>query len=214
MLQERAIVASEWLADLVATERGMEAEGVPATAPFLRAVDGFTRCCGGGRLVSCKSAKDRTGMVVTLDLARQACMASAEETTRSWNLSSSADTPDRSAQGIAAARSREGRMGRGSRIASLDSAGSRSSGPAAQVVALGASHHGIGAAASQSDALPVNGWTLAPLELANVMRTVGTRLGNAYRNTGLMRFAFNDLQRSLMPIELRCPKGTGGGNIT
>ncbi|RLN64503.1 hypothetical protein BBJ29_001102 [Phytophthora kernoviae] len=47
-----------------------------------------------------------------------------------------------------------------------------------------------------------------------VMRTEGVRIENALKNTGRRVFAFNALQRSLLPEEYRCPPQTGGRNMS
>lgn len=47
-----------------------------------------------------------------------------------------------------------------------------------------------------------------------VMRSEGVRIENALKNTGRRVFAFNALQRSLMPEEYRCPHHTGGRNMS
>ena len=52
------------------------------------------------------------------------------------------------------------------------------------------------------------------LTVANIMRSHGVRLDNAEKNTGKRLYCFNNLQRVLMPIEYKCPVGTGGGGIT
>ncbi|KAF4323539.1 hypothetical protein BBO99_00003119 [Phytophthora kernoviae] len=94
------------------------------------------RLLGGGRVTSCKSAKDRTGMSVTLEQVR-----------------------------------------------------------------LLSENHGL------------------PEEFAvrtvSTMRSNGTRLENALKNTGKRQYAFNGLQRSLLPDEYKCPEGTyGRGNVS
>lgn len=47
-----------------------------------------------------------------------------------------------------------------------------------------------------------------------VMRSEGVRIENALKNTGRRVFAFNALQRSLLPEEYRCPPHTGGRNMS
>ncbi|RLN91941.1 hypothetical protein BBJ28_00026450 [Nothophytophthora sp. Chile5] len=47
-----------------------------------------------------------------------------------------------------------------------------------------------------------------------VMRSEGVRIENALKNTGRRVFAFNALQRSLLPEEYRCPPQTGGRNMS
>lgn len=47
-----------------------------------------------------------------------------------------------------------------------------------------------------------------------VMRSEGVRIENALKNTGRRMFAFNALQRSLLPEEYRCPPQTGGRNVS
>ncbi|CAI5722589.1 hypothetical protein KXD40_004431 [Peronospora effusa] len=47
----------------------------------------------------------------------------------------------------------------------------------------------------------------------STMRSNGVRLENAFKNTGKRQYAFNALQRSLLPDEYKCPEGTcGRGN--
>ncbi|GMF25967.1 unnamed protein product [Phytophthora fragariaefolia] len=94
------------------------------------------RLLGAGRVTSCKSAKDRTGMSVTLEQVR-----------------------------------------------------------------LLTENHGL------------------PEEFAvrtvSTMRSNGVRLENALKNTGKRQYAFNALQRSLLPDEYKCPEGTyGRGNVS
>ncbi|KAL4154851.1 hypothetical protein PRNP1_006965 [Phytophthora ramorum] len=94
------------------------------------------RLLGAGRVTSCKSAKDRTGMSVTLEQVR-----------------------------------------------------------------LLSENHGL------------------PEEFAvrtvSTMRSNGVRLENALKNTGKRHYAFNALQRSLLPDEYKCPEGTyGRGNVS
>ncbi|KAG6580361.1 putative inositol-3,4-bisphosphate 4-phosphatase [Phytophthora cinnamomi] len=94
------------------------------------------RLLGAGRVTSCKSAKDRTGMSVTLEQVR-----------------------------------------------------------------LLSENHGL------------------PEEFAvrtvSTMRSNGVRLENALKNTGKRQYAFNALQRSLLPDEYKCPEGTyGRGNVS
>ncbi|CAI5744269.1 unnamed protein product [Peronospora destructor] len=94
------------------------------------------RLLGAGRVTSCKSAKDRTGMSVTLEQVR-----------------------------------------------------------------LLSENHGL------------------PEEFAvrtvSTMRSNGVRLENAFKNTGKRQYAFNALQRSLLPDEYKCPEGTcGRGNVS
>ncbi|GLD98624.1 hypothetical protein PINS_up007341 [Pythium insidiosum] len=49
----------------------------------------------------------------------------------------------------------------------------------------------------------------------SVMRSHGVRIENALKNTGKRLFAFNKLQRSLLPEEYRCPDQVGGtGNVS
>lgn len=48
----------------------------------------------------------------------------------------------------------------------------------------------------------------------SVMRTHGVRIENALKNTGKRMFAFNKIQRSLLPEDYRCPEGSGGGNVS
>ncbi|KAI9911832.1 hypothetical protein PsorP6_009386 [Peronosclerospora sorghi] len=47
-----------------------------------------------------------------------------------------------------------------------------------------------------------------------VMRSEGVRIENALKNTGRRVFAFNALQRSLLPEEYRCPPQTSGRNVS
>jgi hypothetical protein len=94
------------------------------------------RLLGGGRVTSCKSAKDRTGMSVTLEQ-----------------------------------------------------------------IQLLSDHHG----------LPQE----YVIRTVSTMRSNGVRLENAFKNTGKRQYAFNALQRSLLPEEYRCPEGTyGRGNVS
>ncbi|TMW55884.1 hypothetical protein Poli38472_008532 [Pythium oligandrum] len=94
------------------------------------------RLLGAGRVTSCKSAKDRTGMSVTLEQGH-----------------------------------------------------------------LLADYHG----------LPAEFLT----RTISTMRSNGVRLENAFKNTGKRQFAFNSLQRSLLPDEYKCPEGTyGRGNVS
>ncbi|KAI9911547.1 hypothetical protein PsorP6_009288 [Peronosclerospora sorghi] len=49
----------------------------------------------------------------------------------------------------------------------------------------------------------------------STMRSNGVRLENALKNTGKRQYAFNTLQRSLLPDEYKCPEGTyGRGNVS
>jgi hypothetical protein len=49
----------------------------------------------------------------------------------------------------------------------------------------------------------------------STMRSNGVRLENAFKNTGKRHYAFNALQRSLLPEEYKCPEGTyGRGNVS
>ena len=55
--------------------------------------------------------------------------------------------------------------------------------------------------------------------LANVMREHGVRLINVHKNTGVPKFAFNSLQRKMLPQKYRPPLSTVGsifrrGNVT
>lgn len=94
------------------------------------------RLLGAGRVTSCKSAKDRTGMSVTLEQ-----------------------------------------------------------------IQLLSEHHG----------LPQE----FVIRTVSTMRSNGVRLENAFKNTGKRQYAFNALQRSLLPEEYRCPEGTyGRGNVS
>lgn len=53
------------------------------------------------------------------------------------------------------------------------------------------------------------------LATVSVMRSHGVRIENALKNTGKRQFAFNKLQRSLLPEEYRCPDQVGGtGNVS
>lgn len=52
------------------------------------------------------------------------------------------------------------------------------------------------------------------MPVADVLRAHGVRRRNAGKNTGTERFAFNALQRSLLPVEFQPPKGTGGAKIS
>uniref|UniRef100_K3WHJ1 Inositol-3,4-bisphosphate 4-phosphatase n=1 Tax=Globisporangium ultimum (strain ATCC 200006 / CBS 805.95 / DAOM BR144) TaxID=431595 RepID=K3WHJ1_GLOUD len=89
------------------------------------------RLLGAGRVTSCKSAKDRTGMSVTLEQ-----------------------------------------------------------------IQLLSEHHG----------LPQE----FVIRTVSTMRSNGVRLENAFKNTGKRQYAFNALQRSLLPEEYKCPEGTYG----
>jgi hypothetical protein len=94
------------------------------------------RLLGAGRVTSCKSAKDRTGMSITLEQVRLLC-----------------------------------------------------------------DYHGL-----PSDYF---------MRTVSTMRSNGVRLENAYKNTGKRQYAFNTLQRSLLPEEYRCPEGTySHGNVS
>ncbi|CCI46295.1 unnamed protein product [Albugo candida] len=48
----------------------------------------------------------------------------------------------------------------------------------------------------------------------SVMRSHGVRVENAFKNTGKRQFAFNKLQRSLLPEEYRCPDQVSGANVS
>uniref|UniRef100_H3GTT8 Type I inositol-3,4-bisphosphate 4-phosphatase n=1 Tax=Phytophthora ramorum TaxID=164328 RepID=H3GTT8_PHYRM len=50
--------------------------------------------------------------------------------------------------------------------------------------------------------------------IVSVMRSEGVRIENALKNTGRRVFAFNALQRSLLPEEYRCPPQTSGRNVS
>ncbi|CAI5738557.1 unnamed protein product [Peronospora destructor] len=50
--------------------------------------------------------------------------------------------------------------------------------------------------------------------IVSVMRSEGVRIENALKNTGRRVFAFNALQRSLLPEEYRCPPRTSGRNVS
>lgn len=50
--------------------------------------------------------------------------------------------------------------------------------------------------------------------IVTAMRSEGVRIENALKNTGRRMFAFNALQRSLLPEEYRCPPQTGGRNVS
>lgn len=50
--------------------------------------------------------------------------------------------------------------------------------------------------------------------IVSVMRSEGVRIENALKNTGRRVFAFNALQRSLLPEEYRCPPQTAGRNVS
>ncbi|TYZ61094.1 hypothetical protein PybrP1_004555, partial [[Pythium] brassicae (nom. inval.)] len=89
------------------------------------------RLLGAGRVTSCKSAKDRTGMSVTLEQ-----------------------------------------------------------------IQLLSEHH----------ALPHE----LVVRTVSTMRSNGVRLENVFKNTGKRQYAFNALQRSLLPEEYKCPEGTYG----
>ncbi|RLN26821.1 hypothetical protein BBJ28_00004349 [Nothophytophthora sp. Chile5] len=94
------------------------------------------RLLGAGRVTSCKSAKDRTSMSVTLEQVR-----------------------------------------------------------------LLSEHHG----------LPEE----FVVRTVSTMRSNGVRLENVLKNTGKRQYAFNALQRSLLPEEYKCPEGTyGRGNVS
>nr|CCA25452.1 type I inositol3 putative [Albugo laibachii Nc14] len=95
----------------------------------------LVRLIGGGRVTCCKSAKDRTGMSVTLE---------------------------------------QGRI-------------------------LVANHQ-----------LPES----KKAEIVAVMRSEGVRIENCWKNTGRRMYAFNAIQRSLLPEEYRCPPQTGGSNLS
>ena len=96
----------------------------------------FCRELGAGRVTICKSAKDRTGMSVTLEQGR-----------------------------------------------------------------ILERHHG----------LPKH--RVAPT--VSVMRSHGVRIENSLKNTGKRMYAFNKIQRSLLPEEYRCPVQVGGsGNVS
>ncbi|KAH9125743.1 hypothetical protein LEN26_009523 [Aphanomyces euteiches] len=51
-------------------------------------------------------------------------------------------------------------------------------------------------------------------EVVATMRTRGVRIENTLKNTGRRRFAFNALQRSMMPEQYRCPPEAGGRNMS
>lgn len=102
-------------------------------AEVLRAAASVQRLLDCGRVVSCKSAKDRTSMSVTVELARH-----------------------------------------------LES---------------------LGVSRSQS------------ANLLDVMRSDGTRRSNVIRNTGKKKYAFNAIQRSMLPLQLTPPPHTCSGNI-
>ena len=63
--------------------------------------------------------------------------------------------------------------------------------------------------------LLVTNHRLPPLlmpEVVSTMRSAGVRLDNTFKNTGKRKFAFNALQRSLLPEAYRCPPQAGGNN--
>ena len=47
-------------------------------------------------------------------------------------------------------------------------------------------------------------------ETANLLREYGVRLRNAHKNAGRPKYAFNQLQRKLLPKPLRPPLSTMG----
>lgn len=51
-------------------------------------------------------------------------------------------------------------------------------------------------------------------EIVAVMRSEGVRIENCWKNTGRRMYAFNAIQRSLLPEEYRCPPQTGGSNLS
>ncbi|KAG7384042.1 Phosphatidylinositol 3,4,5-trisphosphate-dependent Rac exchanger 2 protein [Phytophthora pseudosyringae] len=64
---------------------------------------------------------------------------------------------------------------------------------------------------SENDGLPEE----FAVRTVSTMRSNGVRLENALKNTGKRQYAFNALQRSLLPDEYKCPEGTyGRGNVS
>ncbi|KAJ0396957.1 hypothetical protein P43SY_003660 [Pythium insidiosum] len=125
---ERMLVELERLLDMAQQTRKKRPEILQVSSDLCRRV-------GGGRVTVCKSAKDRTGMSVTLEQGR-----------------------------------------------------------------LLVQHHGLPEAKKA--------------DLVAAMRSQGVRLENAFKNTGRRVFAFNALQRSLLPEEYRCPAQTAGKNVS
>ena len=52
------------------------------------------------------------------------------------------------------------------------------------------------------------------LGIANVMREFGVRIGNARKNVGKKRFAFNSLQRGFLPPEYQPPRSVAGQEVS
>lgn len=48
------------------------------------------------------------------------------------------------------------------------------------------------------------------MRVVSTMRSNGVRLVNVMKNTQKSHYAFNSLQRSILPEEYRCPEGTYG----
>ncbi|GLD99561.1 hypothetical protein PINS_up008287 [Pythium insidiosum] len=125
---DRMLVELERLIDMAQQTRKKRPEILQVSSDLCRRV-------GGGRVTVCKSAKDRTGMSVTLEQGR-----------------------------------------------------------------LLVQHHGLPEAKKA--------------DIVAAMRSQGVRLENAFKNTGRRVFAFNALQRSLLPEEYRCPPQTAGKNVS
>lgn len=50
-------------------------------------------------------------------------------------------------------------------------------------------------------------------EVCKVLRTYGVRRMNLYANTGQSKFAFNQIQKQMLPSCYKPPPGTHAGNI-
>ena len=50
--------------------------------------------------------------------------------------------------------------------------------------------------------------------ITDAMRLRGTRRLNVWKNIHRRQYAFNSIQKWMLPKAFRCPSGTGGGSIT
>tara|TARA_B110000008_G_C16497803_1_gene374858 strand:- start:224 stop:448 length:225 start_codon:yes stop_codon:yes gene_type:complete len=52
------------------------------------------------------------------------------------------------------------------------------------------------------------------LSIANVLREFGVRIGNARKNVGKKKFAFNQLQQKFLPTEYKPPMCVAGNAVS